>query len=349
MATFEVWAPHAQRVQVLIDDVPTDLNERDGGWWQGNAPAAHGTDYAFVIDGGPPLPDPRSRWQPDGVHGPSRYYDDLTFGWTDAAWSGRALPGSVVYEMHVGTFTEAGTFDAAVERLDHLVDLGVDLVELMPVNAWDGDAGWGYDGVDWYAVHAPYGGPDGLKRFVDACHTRGLGVVLDVVYNHLGPSGAYLNPFGPYFTERHVTPWGPSVNLDGPGSDQVRRHIIDNAMMWLRDYHVDGLRLDAVHAIVDDSPQHICAELAERVRAVNPKTLVMSEMEAANWAPIDEWGHDAQWADDVHHELHVLLTGEHDGYYAGHGSMARARGRSSRTGSRSAAAGRVRAEPRPGR
>ncbi|MDP9241345.1 MAG: malto-oligosyltrehalose trehalohydrolase [Actinomycetota bacterium] len=330
MATFEVWAPHAQRVQVLIDDVPTDLNERDGGWWQGNAPAAHGTDYAFVIDGGPPLPDPRSRWQPDGVHGPSRYYDDLTFEWSDAAWSGRALAGSVVYEVHVGTFTETGTFDAAVERVDHLVDLGVDLIELMPVNAWDGDAGWGYDGVDWYAVHAPYGGPDGLKRFVDACHTRGLGVVLDVVYNHLGPSGAYLNPFGPYFTERHVTPWGPSVNLDGPGSDQVRRHIIDNAMMWLRDYHVDGLRLDAVHALTDSRALHLLEELSTEVAALaahvgRPLSLIaesdLNDPRLVTAREAGGYGLTAQWSDDFHHAVHALLTGERQGYYADFGAL----------------------------
>ncbi|PZS30028.1 MAG: malto-oligosyltrehalose trehalohydrolase [Pseudonocardiales bacterium] len=330
MATFEVWAPRAVRVQVKIGEASTDLSERDGGRWQGTAHTEHGTDYAYLIDDGEPLPDPRSRWQPDGVHGPSRLYDDTVFEWTDTSWSGRPLAGSVVYELHVGTFTEAGTFDAAAERLDHLVDLGVDLVELMPVNAWDGDAGWGYDGVDWYAVHAPYGGPDGLKRFVDACHTRGLGVLLDVVYNHLGPSGAYLNPFGPYFTERHLTPWGPAVNLDGPGSDQVRRHIVGNALMWLRDYHIDGLRLDAVHALTDSRATHLLEELSTEVEALaahvgRPLSLIaesdLNDPRLVTAREAGGYGLTAQWSDDFHHALHALLTGERQGYYADFGAL----------------------------
>ena len=224
-----------------------------GGWWALEvAEAGPGTDYAYVVDGGDPVPDPRSLWQPHGVHGPSRVYDHDAYRWSDHRWPGRALPGSVVYEMHVGTFTDEGTLDAAIGRLDHLVDLGVDHVEVMPVAAFPGRHGWGYDGVHLWAVHDPYGGPDAFKRFVDACHGRGLGVVLDVVYNHLGPSGNYLSRFGPYFTDKHHTPWGAAVNLDDAGSDEVRRWVIDNALMWLRDYHVDGLRLDAVHALVDE-------------------------------------------------------------------------------------------------
>jgi maltooligosyltrehalose trehalohydrolase len=330
VATFEVWAPHARRVQVEVGGVATDLTERDSGWWQGVVPAEHGADYAFVLDDGEPLPDPRSRWQPQGVHGPSRRYDDAEYEWADHAWSGRPLAGSVVYELHIGTFTEGGTFDAAIERLGHLVSLGVDLVELMPVNAWDGEAGWGYDGVCWYAVHAPYGGPDGLKRFVDACHARGLGVILDVVYNHLGPSGAYLDPFGPYFTERHVTPWGPAVNLDGPGSDEVRRHIVGNALMWLRDYHLDGLRLDAVHALTDSRAMHLLEQLVTEVEALaahvnRPLSLVaesdLNDPRLVTAREAGGYGLTAQWSDDFHHALHAVLTGERQGYYADFGAL----------------------------
>ena len=204
---------------------------------------------------GPPLPDPRSAWQPHGVHGPSRVLDHTAYGWGDGAWRGVPLQGSVIYELHVGTFTPEGTLDAAIARLDHLVTLGIDMVELLPVAAFDGRHGWGYDGVALFAVHQPYGGPEALKRFVDACHQRGLGVVLDVVYNHLGPSGNYLARFGPYFTDTHVTPWGPAINLDAPGSDEVRRFVLDNAAMWLRDYHIDGLRLDACLLYTSPSPR----------------------------------------------------------------------------------------------
>ncbi|HEV7826435.1 MAG TPA: alpha-amylase family glycosyl hydrolase, partial [Mycobacteriales bacterium] len=259
-----VWAPEASRVRVVSGGTQHEMTSGDGGWW--SVDLTGDVDYAYLLDDDEtPVPDPRSIWQPHGVHGPTRRYDHDRFEWTDAAWTGRALPGSVIYELHVGTFTPGGTFDAAIERLDHLVELGVDLVELMPVNAFDGTHGWGYDGVLWYAVHDPYGGPDGLKRFVDACHARGLGVLLDVVYNHLGPSGAYLDRFGPYFSTRHHTPWGPGLNLDGPGSDVVRRYVLDNALGWLRDFHLDGLRLDAVHALADERATHLLEELAAEV------------------------------------------------------------------------------------
>ena len=263
MTTLRVWAPGKETVEVEVEGDRTPLTSIAGGWWQVELPeAGPGTDYAFVVDGGQPRPDPRSSWQPSGVHGPSRLVDHEAFAWTDALWRGLPLPGAVLYELHIGTFTPEGTFDAAIERLDHLVELGVDAVELLPCNAFAGERGWGYDGVAWYAVHDPYGGPEGLKRFVDACHARGLGVVMDVVYNHLGPAGNYLPEFGPYLTEAHTTPWGSAVNLDVPGSDEVRRYIVDNALMWLRDYHVDGLRLDAVHALVDERATHLLEELA---------------------------------------------------------------------------------------
>ncbi|MDQ6875268.1 MAG: malto-oligosyltrehalose trehalohydrolase [Actinomycetota bacterium] len=331
MATLEVWAPHAGRVQVEVAGERHPLTARDDGWWLTDTPVEPGADYAFLIDDDETrLPDPRSRWQPQGVHGPSRRYEDAAFDWTDQAWRGRQLAGSVTYELHVGTFTEAGTFDAAIERLDHLVDLGVDLVELMPVNAFDGEWGWGYDGVDWYAVHAPYGGPDGLKRFVDAAHVRGLGVLLDVVYNHVGPVGGYLDRYGPYFSQVR-TMWGPAVNLDGSGSDQVRRFIVDNALMWLQAYHLDGLRLDAVHALVDTRAVHLLEELAVAVAAMSahvgrPLALIAesdsNDPRLVTSRSAGGYGLTAHWSDDFHHTLHTVLTGERQGYYADFGSLA---------------------------
>ena len=330
MALFEVWAPTADRVRLEIAAETHDLTARDAGWWHAEAAVEHGTDYAYLIDDDTALPDPRSRWQPHGVHGPSRYYDHNRYQWSDQSWTGRQLAGCVLYEMHVGTFTAEGTFTAAIERLDHLVDLGIDIVELLPVNAFDGERGWGYDGVAWYAVHRAYGGPDGLKQFVDACHGRGLGVHLDVIYNHLGPSGAYLDKFGPYFTPQHVTPWGPALNLDGPGSDAVRRYLVDNAVMWLRDYHLDGLRLDAVHALVDDRAVHVLEELAIEIDALSthlrrPLSLVaeadLNETRLITARDSAGYGLTAHWSDDFHHALHTVLTGEDQGYYADFGSL----------------------------
>ena len=209
-----VWAPEHQRVRIRVADETIEMSRGDGGWWHAPEPLMPGTDYAYLLDDDTPLPDPRSQWQPYGVLGPSRVYDHAAFRWTDAGWTGRALPGSVLYELHIGTFTPGRTFDAAIERLDYLADLGIDLVEVMPVNAFDGTHGWGYDGALWGAVHEPYGGPDGFKRFVDACHARGLGVVLDVVYNHIGPSGAFLDRFGPYFPGQNQ--WGPVAQRGRP-------------------------------------------------------------------------------------------------------------------------------------
>jgi maltooligosyltrehalose trehalohydrolase len=322
---YAVWAPDRHRVRLRIDGTDHPMTADGTGWWHAAVPGAGpGTDYAFLLDDDPdPLPDPRSAWQPHGVHGPSRRYDHAAFPWTDADWTGRALPGSVVYELHIGTFTPEGTFDAAIGRLDHLTDLGADLVEVLPVNAFDGPYGWGYDGVLWGAVHDPYGGPDAFKRFVDACHRRGLGVLLDVVYNHLGPAGAYLPRFGPYF--RGENAWGPSLNLDGPGSDEVRRYVIDNALGWLRDYHLDGLRIDAVHALRDTRATHLLTELAAAADALaaglrRPLTLIAeSDLNDPRMvASREAGGHGmgAQWADDLHHALHAALTREDHGYYA---------------------------------
>ena len=221
-----VWCPDLQRVRLRVGSTDHEMRSGEGGWWHSDVDVPPGTDYAFLLgDDDTPLPDPRSQWQPHGVHAGSRTYDHEAFAWSDSTGEGRELEGAVISELHVGTFTPGRTFDAAIERLDHLVDLGIDLVEVLPVNSFDGDAGWGYDGVLWGAVHEPYGGPDGFKRFVDACHARGLGVLLDVVYNHLGPSGAYIDRFGPYFAGQND--WGPGLNLDGPQSDEVRRYVLE--------------------------------------------------------------------------------------------------------------------------
>lgn len=328
-AQTEVWAPRATRVRLrrLGDDGST-LDEREmtsgpGGWWQVDAALADGERYGFVLGDGDQLrPDPRSRRQPDGVHAASAAFDETAFTWTDGAWTGRQLAGGLIYELHVGTFTPSGTFDAAIDRLSHLVELGVTHVELLPVNGFNGPWNWGYDGVLWYAVHEGYGGPRGYQRFVDAAHAHGLAVIQDVVYNHLGPSGNYLPEFGPYLRAGSRTTWGDSIDLD---QTPVRDYIIDNALMWLRDRHVDGLRLDAVHALHDDSRTHILKQLAERVDALSahegrPLTLIAeSDLNDPTLILPREaggYGLTAQWSDDWHHAVHVALTGETSGYYA---------------------------------
>ncbi|GAB4102399.1 malto-oligosyltrehalose trehalohydrolase [Micromonospora taraxaci] len=330
MTEFSVWAPDATRVRLrLAGDTDHEMNAAADGWWRVDVPDA-GPDYSFLLnDDETPLPDPRSPWQPAGVHGPSRRYDHADFAWSDSAWTGRQLPGSILYELHIGTFTPEGTFDAAIDRLDHLVTLGVDLIELLPVNAFNGEHNWGYDGVCWYAPHEPYGGPDGLKRFVDAAHARGLGVILDVVYNHFGPSGAYAPRFGPYLAEQSNS-WGRSINLDGPHSDEVRRYIIDSVLMWLRDYHVDGLRLDAVHALPDSRAIPLLEELAIDVESLSthlgrPLSLIaesdLNDPRLITPREAGGFGLHAQWNDDAHHALHTLLTGERQGYYGDFGSL----------------------------
>ncbi|WP_028647609.1 malto-oligosyltrehalose trehalohydrolase [Nocardiopsis sp. CNT312] len=322
---FSVWAPRADRVRLRADGTDHPMRSDADGWWHARVEGAGpGTDYAYLLDDdSTPLPDPRSRWQPHGVHAASRVYDHAAHIWTDAAWTGRPLAGAVVYELHVGTFTPDGTLVSAIDRLDHLADLGVTHVELMPVNAFDGTHGWGYDGVLWSAVHQPYGGPDALKAFVGACHARGLAVLLDVVYNHLGPSGAYLPRFGPYFSGENA--WGPSLNLDGSDSDPVRRLVLDNALDWLRRFHLDGLRLDAVHALRDDRAVPLLAELSEEVDALaaalgRPLSLVAESdrNDPRTVLPREAGGLglSAQWSDDLHHALHTALTGETHGYYA---------------------------------
>ncbi len=327
MQDFDVWAPSAQDSVELVLGQETVAMTRSGQWWRTDRPATAGQRYAFRIDGNGPFPDPRSRYQPDGPNGASQIVDPRSFTWTDDAWVGMPLQGAVIYELHIGTFTEGGTLDSAIERLDYLADLGVSIVELMPVAAFPGERGWGYDGVDLYAVHEAYGGPSALARFVDAAHARGLGVCLDVVFNHLGPSGNYLSEFGPYFTDRHHTPWGSAVNLDAPGSNEVRRFIVDNALMWFRDLHIDALRLDAVHALVDERAVHVLEQLEIETEALAAQLgrslLLIAESDRNDPATVTRrapggsggLGLTGQWADDVHHTLHVLLTGETAGYY----------------------------------
>jgi maltooligosyltrehalose trehalohydrolase len=329
-----VWAPIPDQVTLAVQQ-PGDPSPRhvpmrrdDDGWWHCDEPlpADGDLDYGFLLgDDETVRPDPRSRRQPDGVHGLSRTYDPGQHTWADHAWTGRQLPGAVLYEMHVGTFTPEGTLLSAIDRLDHLVALGIDFVEVMPVNDFNGPHNWGYDGVLWYSVHEEYGGPAAYQQFVDACHQRGLGVIQDVVYNHLGPSGNYLPLYGPYLQEGSSNTWGSSVNLDGEDADEVRRYLIDNVLMWLRDYHVDGLRLDAVHALADHTAVHILEEFAIEVDALSafvgrPLTLIaesdLNDPRLITPREAGGYGLTGQWSDDFHHALNANLTGETTGYYA---------------------------------
>jgi maltooligosyltrehalose trehalohydrolase len=308
-ADIAVWAPNAQTLAVYTADAVHPLERDDDGIFSGSF---HVGEYLLELNERDVLPDPCSRSQPYGVRGASAVVEPFT--WTDSDWRGVSLDDLVVYELHVGTFTDEGTFDSVIPRLAALRELGVTAIELMPVATYPGERGWGYDGVFIYAPHPAYGGPSGLARLVDAAHAAGLGVILDVVYNHVGPGSDALTAFGPYFSAEHHTFWGDAIDYS---QRWVREWAVQNAEQWVRDYHVDGLRLDAVQAIVDDSPTHICAELKQRVGSA----LVISETAIDDWRPIDEWGHDAQWSDASHHELHVLLTGEQDGYYKGFGSV----------------------------
>ncbi len=332
MHLFRVWAPRAERVDVKVGGSAYPMAQTGGGWWEASVDAAGPeSDYGFILNGQEPvLPDPRSPWQPNGVHGMSRLLDQSAFAWTDSHWHAPFLKKAVIYELHVGTFTLEGTFTAAEERLEYLKTLGVTHVELMPVASFPGARGWGYDGVDLFAPQEAYGGPQGLKHFVNAAHARGLAVLLDVVYNHLGPSGNYLARFGPYFTSSHHTPWGDAVNFEGAGSHEARRFFIDNAKMWLRDYHFDGLRLDAVHAYVDRSAIRFMEQLGSEVHALQHETgrnyVVIAESDLNDPRLVTGperggYGLDAQWSDDFHHALVTLLTGDRSGYYADFGSM----------------------------
>ena len=335
LVEFRVWAPNARSLRVRLNEVEYEPVQGGDGLWELELPARHGDEYVYVVDGAP-WPDPCSRAQPQGVRGRSAVVDVPR----PREWEGLRLDELVLYELHVGTFSAEGTFDGVIPRLRELRELGVTALELMPVATFPGDRGWGYDGLYTWAPHPAYGGPEGLARLVEAAHREELGIVLDVVYSHVGPGNEALRAFGPYFTERHETSWGDAIDYSQPA---VREWAIQNAVMWTRDYGIDGLRLDAAHAVVDDSPQHVLAELAERVRPA----LVTTEIETGDLRPIEEWGHDAQWADEFHHELHVLLTGEQRGLLRrlrlARGPRRPARAHPAR------AADRVLAEPRPGR
>ncbi|MDX6515665.1 MAG: maltooligosyltrehalose trehalohydrolase [Gaiellaceae bacterium] len=310
LVEFRVWAPNAGSVAVLLGDDEHELSDAGDGVFEGELFADAGDDYWLVLPQGR-FPDPCSRFQPEGVRGPSRIVDTGSFAW-HADRPAFTLDELVIYELHVGCFSEAGTFDGAIEHLPALRELGVTAIELMPVATFPGNRGWGYDGLYSFAPHPAYGGPEGLVRLVDAAHQAGLGIILDVVYNHIGPGSETIAAFGPYFTDRHDTFWGAAIDY---AQDGVREWALQNAEQWIRDYRIDGLRLDAVHAIYDERDPHVLAELTGRVKAINPAALVISEVEIGDWRPIEEWGHDAQWVDSAHHGLHVQLTGEHDGYY----------------------------------
>jgi len=329
MTEFGVWAPKPELVRLDVNGGVHEMTRSDDGWWHATVDAGPDARYGYLLDDGPTvLPDPRSARQPDGVHARSQLWDASEAEWTDGDWRGRSVEGAVIYEMHLGAFTDAGTFDSAIEKLDHLIDLGIDFVELMPVNSFAGTHGWGYDGVLWYSVHEPYGGPDGLVRFVDACHARGLGVLIDAVFNHLGPSGNYLPRFGPYLSSAS-NPWGEGINIADADSDEVRRYIIGCALRWMRDFHADGLRLDAVHALVDTTAMHILEELATETDWLSqqlgrPLSLIAeSDLNDPRLiTPRDRGGYGltAQWADDIHHAIHTAVSGERQGYYADFGA-----------------------------
>lgn len=317
---YRVWAPNAERMRVVAADESVEMTSAEGGWWHALAPAG---DYGFQIDDDDAVrPDPRSMRQPSGVHERSRVWDASAHAWQDAGWTGKPIAGGVIYELHVGTFTPEGTLEAAAGRLDHLREIGVTHVELLPMNAFNGTHNWGYDGVAWFAVHEGYGGPDAYQRFVDAAHAAGLAVVQDVVYNHLGPSGNYLPLYGPYLSSEGRSTWGEHVNLAEPA---VRRCILDNVRFWFEDMHVDALRLDAVHALHDEAETHILEEMAIETAALSahlgrPLELIAeSDMNDPKLITPREGGGyelDGQWSDDFHHGVHVALTGETAGYYA---------------------------------
>ncbi len=325
---FRVWAPAAKQVtlRLMQGAASRDLamEREEDGYFVLQADAHAGDRYFYIVDGGIPVPDPVSRLLPEGVHGPTEIVDPRSFEWRDQQWRGLGLEEYVIYELHTGTFTPHGTFDAAIEKLPYLKKLGISVIEIMPVAAFPGTRNWGYDGVSLYAVQASYGGPQGLKRLIDAAHREGLAVILDVVYNHLGNEGNYLRMFGPYFTDKHTTPWGEAVNYDQPGCDGVRRFVVENALYWLREYHLDGLRLDAVQTIKDDSRKHILQEITEsaatQAQEADRKICLIAESDENDSKLVQPWGQggyglDGVWSDDFHHAVHALFTGERQGYY----------------------------------
>lgn len=331
---FLVWAPLADQVEVHITaprEIKQKLSKKKNGYFQGIVGGVKpGSLYYYVLDGRKKRPDPASRYQPEGVHGPSQVINNNNFSWSDNCWFGTAGDELILYELHVGTFTQHGTFEAVIPNLEDLGDLGITAIEIMPVAQFPGSRNWGYDGVFPFAVQNSYGVPEGLQKLVDACHQKGLSVILDVVYNHLGPEGNYLPDFAPYFTDRYAGPWGASINFDGPQSDEVRRYFIENALYWLTEYHIDGFRLDAIHAIKDFSAQPFLEELATAVHRqgerLGRRVHIIAESDLNDDRVINPpimggYGMDAQWADDFHHSLHTLLTGEQNGYYQDYGNL----------------------------
>jgi maltooligosyltrehalose trehalohydrolase len=331
MHKFQVWAPKPKSVSVEVSGSNYPMERDKRGWWTARVESAGpGSDYGFHLNGGPARPDPRSPFQPNGVNALSRLVDHAAFKWSDTLFQAKPLSSAVIYELHIGTFTPEGTFRATIDKLDYLAELGITHLELMPVNEFSGPWGWGYDGVDLYAPYHAYGTPDDLKTLVDACHGKGMAMLLDVVYNHFGPDGNYLPEFGPYFTDRYSTPWGPAVNLDQNGSHEVRRLLLDNALMWLHDYHFDGLRLDAIHAYQDDSAIHfleqLSSEVDEMAAHLGRHLVLIAESDLNDPRVVRSrdahgWGMDAQWSDDLHHALHSVLTGETSGYYEDFGEL----------------------------
>src|SRR5579884_121556 len=324
---FRVWAPSANTLTLRLYDGDKHqdfLMQKDNGLFEFRASAGAGDRYSYIVDQNKPVPDPVSRLLPEGVHGPTEIVDPDAFVWKDAGWRGLPLRDYVIYELHIGTFTPEGTFDAAIAKLPYLKKLGVTVIEIMPVAAFPGSRNWGYDGVSPYAVQASYGGPEGLKRLVNAAHEIGLGVMMDAVYNHLGNEGNYLRLFGPYFTDKHQTPWGEAINYDQQGCESVRQYFVENALYWIREYHMDGLRLDAVQTIKDDSRKHILAEITENAAALAQELgrtiCVIAESDENDERlvlPRNAGGYslEAVWSDDFHHAIHAFFTGERKGYY----------------------------------
>lgn len=325
---FTVWAPRVKKLFIRLlrrgrpaEELP--MSHQTDGTYSLEVEAESGDRYIYVLDGKQAIPDPVARFLPEGVHGPAEIVDPSGFKWTDDQWRGLDFNDYIIYELHIGTFTPQGTLDAAIEKLPYLKQLGITAVELMPVNAFPGRHNWGYDGVGLYAVQNSYGGPEALRRFVDAAHRAGLAVIQDVVYNHLGNEGNYLRAFGPYFTDHHTTPWGEAINYDTDGCEFVRRFVVENAMYWVREYHMDGLRLDAVQTIKDDSALHIVAEIQQHVQALaqelGRKVCVIAETDENDSRyvrPVDSgYGLQAVWSDDFHHAVHAFFTGERQGYY----------------------------------
>lgn len=330
---FVVWAPDAETVDVVFKerDEPVSLEKVEHGYWKNTISGVKpGSLYQFLLDGKKKHPDPASRSQPEGVHSWSRVIEQNNFSWTDKDWKGLPLSEMILYELHIGTYTEAGTFEAMLEKLDHLKELGINTVEIMPVSQFPGNRNWGYDGVYPFAAQDSYGGAKGLKKLVNTCHENGFAVILDVVYNHMGPEGNYLSEYGPYFTDKYKTPWGSALNFDDKYSDEVRNFFIQNALMWLEEFHFDGLRLDAIHEIIDRGARPFLRELSRQVDKLEDRTgrnyVVIAESDLNDVKIVNPYekggfGIEGQWVDDFHHSLHTILTGEKDGYYQDFGEI----------------------------